>query len=117
MDEAQTLADQVAVIVAGKIVAEGTPGTLGGRDRELSDISFTLPQRTALSELPGELASIAQLRGDGRVHVTAREPARTLYVLTAWALEHGDDLCDLTVGRPTLEDVYLRLTDGGEHSQ
>ena len=40
MDEAQVLADHVAVIVAGQIVAQGTPETLGGRDRALSDISF-----------------------------------------------------------------------------
>ncbi len=68
MDEAQALADDVAVIVAGKIVAEGTPETLGGRDRELSDISFTLPENVAVAELPDELASIAVRREDGRVH-------------------------------------------------
>ncbi|MGO9322053.1 MAG: ABC transporter ATP-binding protein [Solirubrobacteraceae bacterium] len=112
MDEAQTLADHVAVIVAGKIVAEGTPQTLGGRDRELSDISFTLPPGTTVSELPAELASTARLREDGRAHMSAREPAHALHALTGWALEHGADLGDLTVGRPTLEDVYLRLTDG-----
>src|ERR1039458_9633712 len=43
MDEAQALADHVAVIVAGQIVAEGTPDTLGGRDRALSEIAFALP--------------------------------------------------------------------------
>jgi len=112
MDEAQTLADHVAVIVAGKIVAEGTPDTLGGRDRELSDVSFTLPAGSTVAELPGELASSAQLREDGRVHVNVREPARSLHALTGWALERGADLGDLTVGRPTLEDIYLRLTDG-----
>ena len=112
MDEAQTLADHVAVIVAGKIVAEGTPQTLGGRDRELSDISFTLPPGTTVSELPAELAATARLREDGRAHMSAREPAHALHALAGWALEHGDALGDLTVGRPTLEDVYLRLTDG-----
>jgi len=114
MDEAQALADRVAVIAAGKIVAEGTPDALGGRDRALSDISFTLPVDTALSELPGELASNAQLRDDGRVHIKVLEPARSLYVLAGWALEHGDHLGELTVGRPTLEDVYLQLTDAKE---
>jgi len=112
MDEAQTLADHVAVIVAGKIVAEGTPATLGGRDRELSDISFALPAGTTVSELPAELAATAQLREDGRAHVSVREPAHALHALTGWALARGEDLGDLTVGRPTLEDVYLRLTDG-----
>jgi ABC-2 type transport system ATP-binding protein len=113
MDEAQVLADRVAVIAAGEIVAEGTPETLGGRDRAMSDVSFSLPSGVGASQLPSELIPVAQLR-DGRVHIGAREPARVLYALTGWALSHGDDLGDLTVGRPTLEDIYLRLTERGE---
>src|SRR5271166_3557952 len=70
MDEAQALADRVAVIAAGEIVAEGTPETLGGRDRAMSDISFLQSERTAVSELPEELASVAQVRGS-RVHIAA----------------------------------------------
>ena len=110
MDEAQALADRLAVIAAGAIVAEGTPQTLGGRDRALSDVSFSLPATLTISQLPDELAPIAQLR-DGRVHIAAGEPARVLYALAGWALEHGEGLSDLTVGRPTLEDIYLKLTD------
>jgi ABC-2 type transport system ATP-binding protein len=117
MDEAQKLADHVAVIVAGKIVAEGTPETLGGRDRELSDVSFTLPPGTSLSDLPRELASGYQHNGDSRVHLNVDEPARALHTLTEWALDHGSELIDLTVGRPTLEDIYLRLTDGQEQAE
>jgi len=115
MDEAQALADRLAVIVAGRIVAEGTPQTLGGRDRALSDVSFSLPSELGMSELPGELIPLAELR-DGRVHIAAREPARVLYALAGWALEHGEDLSDLTVGRPTLEDIYLKLTEAAELS-
>ena len=110
MDEAQALADQVAVIAAGRIVAEGTPANLAGRDREVSDISFTLPAGAVLADLPGELLPVA-LERDGRVHISAREPARSLYALSGWGLEHDADLVDLTVGRPTLEDVYLKLID------
>jgi ABC-2 type transport system ATP-binding protein len=113
MDEAQTLADRVAVIVAGEIVAEGTPETLGGRDRAMSDISFVHSAGTALSELGDELASMARVR-DGRVHIAAVEPARALYALTRWALENDRELGDLTVGRPTLEEIYLQLTDAQE---
>src|ERR1035441_5908221 len=117
MDEAQTLADHVAVIVAGQIVAQGTPQTLGGRDRELSNISFTLPPGSALSELPGALASSSRVGEDGRVHVSVNDPARSRNALAGWALDRGDELGALTVGRPTLEDVYLRLTDGQEHQE
>jgi ABC-2 type transport system ATP-binding protein len=116
MDEAQALADRVAVISAGEIVAEGTPETLGGRDHAMSDISFSLPPHMSLSELPSELVSGASQRDDGRVHISVPAPARSLYSLAGWALEHGESLGDLTVGRPSLEDVYLQLTDGGEHS-
>ncbi len=116
MDEAQALADRVAVIAGGEIVAEGTPANLGGRDRELSDISFSLPAGAALDELPAELSSFAQLR-DGRVHIQAPEPARALHELTGWALARDEGLADLTVGRPTLEDIYLRLTDEADRAQ
>ena len=117
MDEAQALADHVAVIVAGEIVAEGTPETLGGRDRS----SATSPSRCrrvrSSPTCQHELASIASQREDGRLHLSVRDPACTLYALAGWALEHGEHLDSLTVGRPTLEDVYLRLTDGQEHSE
>ena len=115
MDEAQALADRVAVIAAGEIVAEGTPETLGGRDHAMSDISFGLPADTTLAQLPAELTHLTQLR-DSRVHIAAPEPARALYALAGWALEHGADLRDLTVGRPTLEDIYLKLTEGSAPS-
>ena len=116
MDEAQALADHVAVIAAGEIVAEGTPETLGGRDRAISDISFVHSASVVVSALPDELASVAQVR-DGRVHIGAVEPVRPLQALTRWALENDEDLTDLTVGRPTLEDIYLQLTDAQEHPQ
>ena len=116
MDEAQTLADRVAVIVAGRIVAQGAPDTLGGRDGELSEISFSLPPGLGIGGLPGELATVTTLGEDGRAHLSARHPAQVLHVLSGWALEQGADLGDLTVGRPTLEDVYLRLTGGSAGS-
>jgi ABC-2 type transport system ATP-binding protein len=117
MDEAQALADHVAVIVSGVIVARGTPETLGGRDRDLSDISFTLPRGSTLAELPEPLRALARLRDDGRVHLSVPTPAVPLHALTEWALGQGVDLADLTVGRPTLEDVYLRLTEAAERAE
>jgi ABC-2 type transport system ATP-binding protein len=113
MDEAQALADRVAVIAEGLIVAEGTPDTLGGRDHAASDVSFTLPPGRHISDLPAALAAEARMCG-GVVHLSTREPARVLHLLTGWALDRGLDLHDLTVGRPTLEDVYLQLTEPPE---
>ena len=56
MDEAQALADNVAIILDGRIVAEGTPDMLGGRDHALSDIAFRPPAGSSLAELPHKLA-------------------------------------------------------------
>jgi ABC-2 type transport system ATP-binding protein len=108
MDEAQELADRVAIIVAGRIVAEGAPSTLSPAVRGRTSISFRLPER---AELPKSLLEEAEVR-DGTVVITPEAPIRALHELTGWALEHGMELDGLRVVRPTLEDVYLELTKG-----
>jgi ABC-2 type transport system ATP-binding protein len=109
MDEAEELADRIAVIAGGRIVAEGTPGTLGGRNAMASTIRFTLPQGTGADDLPPELRAL--LAGeDGRVTLTTDTPLVHVGALAEWALGCGIDLPDLDVRRPTLEDVYLELT-------
>lgn len=103
MDEAQNLSDRVAVIAAGKIVAEGTPETIGGRELSATRISFRIPEGT---KIPFEGDS-----RNGRFHLHAQEPTRALHQLTSWALDKDLELADLTVDRPSLEDVYLSLTE------
>jgi ABC-2 type transport system ATP-binding protein len=112
MDEAEQLADRIAVIAGGRIVAEGTPGTLGGRNRMASTIRFTLPDGLGSDALPPDLQ--AQLAGaDGRVTLISDSPLVTVGALAEWARGRGVDLPDLDVRRPTLEDVYLELTGSG----
>jgi ABC-2 type transport system ATP-binding protein len=106
MEEAQALADRVALISGGQIVAEGTPSAIGGRDTARARIRFALPEFCAVADLP--LAATAD--GDGLVTVETAEPTETLHELTGWALGRGMVLDRLTVERPSLEDVYLRLT-------
>ena len=109
MDEAQQLADRVAVMRSGEIVAEGRPDDLGGRDRRPAEIRFTLPggvSLTGIPTMPGEL----RVGDDGRALVLTREPVRATHLLTGWALEHGVALAGLSVAQPTLEDIYLELT-------
>jgi len=108
MDEAQALADRLAVISDGQIVAEGTPATIGGRDTGRARIHFALPPGCTTADLPVD----ARPAG-GLVTVQTAEPTQTLHQLTGWALRQGTVLGQLTVDRPSLEDIYLRLTDHG----
>jgi ABC-2 type transport system ATP-binding protein len=110
MDEAEYLADRITVISAGRIVAEGTPQTLGGRDHMSTAISFTLPGDLQIRDLPAGLRPLAA-PGPGRLTVLHSEsPLVHVHMLGGWALGHGFDLPDLDVHRPTLEEVYLSLT-------
>ncbi|HZV74326.1 MAG TPA: ABC transporter ATP-binding protein [Conexibacter sp.] len=109
MDEAQALADRVAVMVAGEIVAAGTPAELGGRDALPTEIRFTLPGEIGLADLPPLPAASVHER-DGDVLVTTGEGLAATHALTGWALERGWPLRGLAVAQPSLEDVYLALT-------
>jgi ABC-2 type transport system ATP-binding protein len=94
LDEAQQLADRVAVLRGGEIVREGTPAELIG-DSRLTEIRY---------RLNGEL-----------VVLETDEPTRVLSELTASAVSEGRELEQLEVRRPTLEDVYLELVE--EHQE
>jgi ABC-2 type transport system ATP-binding protein len=109
MDEAQHLADRVIVLARGRIVAEGPPDTIGGRDLGGSVVSFRLPAGVDAVELPAGLPADLDAR-DALVELRTAEPTRVLHTLTGWAVERGVELEGLTVTRPTLEDIYLELT-------
>ena len=105
MDEAQSLANRVAVISNGVIVAEGPPSTLGDRHLAATVMRFRLP--VGVSNVP----DWGQVSGsDGTFELTTDDPTRTLHDITGWALDRGIALEALDVSRPTLEDVYLELT-------
>jgi ABC-2 type transport system ATP-binding protein len=106
MDEAQNLADRVAVIAEGVIVAEGTPETLGGRADAASIIRFRLDGDAGSLPVPGE---VVRVEPGGLVVINAADPTRLLNTLTSWALDNQTELIGLTVERPSLEDVYLEL--------
>ncbi len=96
LDEAQQLADRVAVIRAGRIVSLGTPAELIGDARQ-AEIRF-------------------QQNGEPVV-VQTDDPTRTLHELTSEALASGRRLDHLEVRRPTLEDVYLELVGDDEGAE
>jgi len=106
MEEAQYLADRVAVIADGRIVAEGPPATIGNRERARARIRYRLPDGMSpppsLGGPPG---------ADGYTEFVPDDLTRALSQLTGWAIEHGISLDGLDIIRPSLEDVYLELTD------
>ncbi len=93
LDEAEQLADRVAVLRQGEIVASGTPAELTGAVHQ-TEIRY---------------------RDNGReVVLHTDEPTRLLHELTEQALGQGRELDGLVVRRPTLEEVYLSLTEEAE---
>jgi ABC-2 type transport system ATP-binding protein len=110
MEEAQRLADRVAVIASGRIVSAGDPENLAGRAVGPAVVSFRLPDGLTETELPLP-DGLAVERDDGRVTFRTLAPTRDLGPLITWASDRDRELEGLTVSRPTLEDVYLELTE------
>jgi ABC-2 type transport system ATP-binding protein len=88
LEEAQLLADRVAIIRQGQIVALGAPEELGAQR------DYCISYRT---------------NGERITQFTA-DPTKFLHQLTQQAITHGEQLEELSVARPNLEDVYLELT-------
>ena len=119
LDEAQHLADRVAVVVAGRLVALGTPAELASHGRS-TVIAFRLGATDATGSAPapdGAPAGLAAALGAGvRLEpdgtgwrVATDDATATLHSLTTWSLERRHELDALEVRRPTLEDAYLEL--------
>jgi ABC-2 type transport system ATP-binding protein len=109
MDEAQFLANRVAVMREGRIVASGRPEELGGRDLRPAEVRFALPPGVGLGDLPTVPAVDVSL-ADGRVLIQTKEAVVTAQRITTWALDRGVELEHFAVNQPTLEDIYLELT-------
>jgi ABC-2 type transport system ATP-binding protein len=110
MEEAQVLADRVAILAAGRIVAEGPPDQLGDREERGTLISFALPDGIGAADLPEAIRSGATIEA-GQVSLRVRDPVPALRELTNWAGDRGIPLPGLEARRPSLEDTYLELTD------
>ncbi|MFN2582163.1 MAG: ATP-binding cassette domain-containing protein [Candidatus Dormibacteria bacterium] len=106
MDEAQHLADRICVIAAGLVVAEGTPDTLRRDSARHTVIRFAAPGGVDLGSLP-----LSASQRDGTVVIETSTPTRSVHAVTAWALDRNLELDGFEVSRPSLEDVYLELTD------
>jgi len=111
IEEAERLCDRVAIVDQGRVIAIGTPRELQERTLGQSRIDIVTTQ-----PLPAEVPSFA----DSEKHVLSEDrktitvysarPARTLPDLLNWINQHGVDLEDIHLKRPTLEDVFIELT-------
>ncbi len=110
MDEAEFLADRVAIMAHGEIVAEGAPSDLA-KETGAPTITFCVGSG---SEGPPEDLRSGPPDGDGLYTITTDSPTRSLHQLTGWAVERGIELEELSVSRPSLEDVFLKLSADGE---
>ena len=111
LDEAQHLADRIVVLNQGRIVAEGTPETLGSA-RPVTTVRFRIPHPQKLPILDdGPQVT------EGRVTYRTTNPTADLHTLTDWAVRRGVELAGLEVTRPSLEDIYLEIMEQHQPSQ
>jgi ABC-2 type transport system ATP-binding protein len=116
MDEAQALADRVAVMRGGEIIASGRPDELGGRNLRPAEIRFALPSNWSLGDIPDVPSVGREIQAD-RVTVFTREPVIAAHEITTWAMYHDVELAHFSVTQPTLEDIYLELTGSGDQHE
>ncbi len=105
LDEAQHLADRVIVLSKGRIVADGTPDSIGVGPPSTT-VRFKTADPTSLPRLEAE-PSVEQ----GKVSYQTVRPTALLHQLTGWAVEQGVELEGIEVVRPSLEDAYLSILD------
>jgi ABC-2 type transport system ATP-binding protein len=111
MEEAERLADGVAIVDHGRLVAAGTPAKLTGTDGQLRFRAQPgLSTDSLLSALPGGTAAKESPEGHYVIEVQGRVDPQLLAAVTAWCAEHGVLAKDLRVESRTLEDVFLELT-------
>ncbi|HXS93289.1 MAG TPA: ABC transporter ATP-binding protein [Candidatus Limnocylindrales bacterium] len=111
IEEAEKLCDRVAIVDEGRIVAAGTPREIQDRTLANATIEIECAQPVA-TELPAwteaEKASCDEKRT--RLFVTSRRPARTVVEIVKWLDETGNELADIRIQRPSLEDAFIELT-------
>jgi ABC-2 type transport system ATP-binding protein len=111
MDEAQHLADRVAILREGQIVAEGRTEEIAAAIGRSTVIGFALNGGLGIEDVRGTVSGAVSTSGD-QVEIQSQQPQRDLYRLLALAEERGIELRELEVRRPNLEDVFLELTGG-----
>jgi len=114
MAEAEKLADRVVIILRGRLVAEGTPQELTAAGRGLTRVSARTAGGSLLRGGPA-FPGVAQrtVRGDYVVYFTSRVGPTVTAVLD-YIESRGDEVVDMRVERPSLEERFLELTEDGD---
>jgi len=114
MDEVEALADRLAIMVDGEICAIGTVAEIidhyGGHTR----FNFSWPHDKLPTDLPTSL-ELFEKTSENRLTCIAAEPARALTELMDWAPRHNVDLGQLTIKRPSLNDIYPSIMERLQH--
>ena len=108
LDEAERLADRVAIVDHGRLVALGTPDELTHGD--LAQIEFTARPGLDVDDLAATLGVAVRERTAGRYHLDAANNPALIARLAAWLADRDERLGELTAGKRSLEEVFLRLT-------
>jgi ABC-2 type transport system ATP-binding protein len=108
MDEAQRLADRVAIMRGGELVATGTVEEIGRTLGGGVIVRFRLPAGVSAEEIAGQVEYPIETAGD-EATIRTSDAQRLLYRLTGWAEDEGVRLDGLEVARPRLDDMYLEL--------
>jgi ABC-2 type transport system ATP-binding protein len=109
MDEAQHLADRVAILREGRIVAQGRTDELGASIGRRTVIGFALDGGLGVEDVRVRVAAPVEVSGN-QVSIETERPQDDLYALLSLAEERGARLDELEVRRPSLEDIFLELT-------
>ncbi|HEX8753908.1 MAG TPA: ABC transporter ATP-binding protein [Solirubrobacterales bacterium] len=111
MDEAQHLADRVAILREGRIVAQGRTEELGQSIGRRTVIGFELGDGLGAEDVRSRLGGELTIAGN-QVEIETEDPQADLYRLLSLAEERGAKLAELEVRRPSLEEIFLDLTRG-----
>jgi len=110
IEEAEKLCDRVAIIDHGRIIAMGSPRQLIARARNHSHVEFSAAAPIALGSLRGAPFADSAIETNGVYRLRAADVSRAVVELIKWLESERNELVDLRVARPSLEDVFIELT-------
>jgi ABC-2 type transport system ATP-binding protein len=116
LDEAQRLADRVLIIDHGRLLAAGTPAELM-QAGQTDEVRFGAPPGLDTAALGAAIELAVTEVSPGEYLVAGSPSPTTVAAITSWLAERDIPLADLRAGRPSLEDVFLRLTESAEQAE